>query len=44
WQVRDTRYCTRQFEVLFKWRLDQSDGDTWHWRMSVQGIVAVSPR
>ncbi|GKF56843.1 hypothetical protein Tco_0170380, partial [Tanacetum coccineum] len=27
-----------------RWRLDQSDGDTWHWRVSVQGTVAVSPR
>ncbi|GJX39424.1 hypothetical protein Tco_0252727 [Tanacetum coccineum] len=28
---------TRQYEVLFRWRLDQSDGDTWHWRVSVRG-------
>ncbi|GJU59275.1 hypothetical protein Tco_1237041 [Tanacetum coccineum] len=27
-----------------RWRLDQSDGDTWHWRVSVRGTVAVSPR
>ncbi|GJR43138.1 hypothetical protein Tco_1311241 [Tanacetum coccineum] len=49
WQVRgtvhvSTRYCTRQYEVLFRWRLDQSDGDTWHWRVSVRGTVAVSTR
>ncbi|GJY23035.1 hypothetical protein Tco_0396693 [Tanacetum coccineum] len=25
-----------------RWRLDQSDGDTWHWRVSVRGTVAVS--
>ncbi|GJV63704.1 hypothetical protein Tco_1474532 [Tanacetum coccineum] len=35
---------TRQYEVLFRWRLDQSDGDTWHWRVSVRGTVAVSTR
>ncbi|GJS42994.1 V-type proton ATPase subunit A3, partial [Tanacetum coccineum] len=28
-----TRYCSR-------WRLDQSEGDTWHWRVSVRGTVA----
>ncbi|GJZ83096.1 hypothetical protein Tco_0648269 [Tanacetum coccineum] len=27
-----------------RWRLDQSDGDTWHWRVSVRGTVAVSTR
>ncbi|GKA25051.1 hypothetical protein Tco_0711084, partial [Tanacetum coccineum] len=43
YEVRGTRYCTRQYEVLFRWRLDQSDGDTWHWRVSVRGTVAVSP-
>ncbi|GKC86439.1 hypothetical protein Tco_1142156, partial [Tanacetum coccineum] len=32
WQVRGTR-----------WRLDQSEHDTWHWRVSVRGTVAVSP-
>ncbi|GJY16880.1 hypothetical protein Tco_0387302 [Tanacetum coccineum] len=35
---------TRQYEVLFRWRLDQLDGDTWHWRVSVRGTVAVSTR
>ncbi|GKF13985.1 hypothetical protein Tco_0055447, partial [Tanacetum coccineum] len=25
-----------------RWRLDQSDGDTWHWRVSVRGTVAVN--
>ncbi|GJR65319.1 calcium-dependent protein kinase 26-like protein [Tanacetum coccineum] len=39
-----TRWQTRQYEVLFRWRLDQSDGDTWHWRVSVRGTVAVSTR
>ncbi|GKG45301.1 hypothetical protein Tco_0495379, partial [Tanacetum coccineum] len=34
---------TRQYEVLFSWRLDQSEHDTWHWRVSVRGTVAVSP-
>ncbi|GJX47044.1 putative ribonuclease H-like domain-containing protein [Tanacetum coccineum] len=34
----------RQYEVLFRWRLDQSDGDTWHWRVSVRGTVEVSTR
>ncbi|GKF70077.1 hypothetical protein Tco_0203134, partial [Tanacetum coccineum] len=33
---------TRQCEVLFRWRLDQSACDMWHWRVSVQGTVAVS--
>ncbi|GKE86114.1 hypothetical protein Tco_1559856 [Tanacetum coccineum] len=23
-----------------RWRLDQSEGDTWHWRVSVRGTVA----
>ncbi|GJV16648.1 retrotransposon protein, putative, ty1-copia subclass [Tanacetum coccineum] len=35
-----TRYCSSprcQYEVLFRWRLDQSEGDTWHWRVSVRG-------
>ncbi|GJU21037.1 hypothetical protein Tco_1154379 [Tanacetum coccineum] len=27
-----------------RWRLDQSEHDTWHWRVSVRGTVAVSPR
>ncbi|GJT03908.1 hypothetical protein Tco_0838370 [Tanacetum coccineum] len=27
-----------------RWRLDQSDGDTWHWHVSVRGTVAVSTR
>ncbi|GKC32736.1 hypothetical protein Tco_1040030, partial [Tanacetum coccineum] len=26
-----------------RWRLDQSEHDTWHWRVSVRGTVAVSP-
>ncbi|GJT38995.1 phospholipase-like protein [Tanacetum coccineum] len=38
------RWQTRQYEVLFRWRLDQSEHDTWHWRVSVRGTVAVSPR
>ncbi|GJU79753.1 hypothetical protein Tco_1282118 [Tanacetum coccineum] len=25
---------TRQYEVLFRWRLDQSACDTWHWRVT----------
>ncbi|GJZ10493.1 hypothetical protein Tco_0545252 [Tanacetum coccineum] len=25
-----TRWQTRQYEVLFRWRLDQSERDTWH--------------
>ncbi|GJS40674.1 hypothetical protein Tco_0565717 [Tanacetum coccineum] len=29
---------TRQYEVLFRWRLDQSERDTWHWRVSVRGV------
>ncbi|GJX90273.1 reverse transcriptase domain-containing protein [Tanacetum coccineum] len=39
-----TMYCSsprwqiRQYEVLFRWRLDQSERDTWHWRVSVQGV------
>ncbi|GKF63185.1 hypothetical protein Tco_0186633, partial [Tanacetum coccineum] len=41
--VRGTRWQLRQYEVLFRRRLDQSDGDTWHWRVSVQCTVAVSP-
>ncbi|GKD57261.1 hypothetical protein Tco_1290648 [Tanacetum coccineum] len=31
---------TRQYEVLFRRRLDQSEGDTWHRRVSVRGTVA----
>ncbi|GJT61842.1 hypothetical protein Tco_1005375 [Tanacetum coccineum] len=27
-----------------RWRLDQSACDTWHWRVSVRGTVAVSTR
>ncbi|GKE52145.1 hypothetical protein Tco_1487301, partial [Tanacetum coccineum] len=47
--VRGGRYevrggSTRQYEVLFRWRLDQSACDTWHWRVSVRGTVAVSTR
>ncbi|GKC63560.1 hypothetical protein Tco_1096158, partial [Tanacetum coccineum] len=38
------RWLTRQYEVLFRWRLDLSEHDTWHWRVSVRGTVAVSPR
>ncbi|GKF44764.1 hypothetical protein Tco_0131316, partial [Tanacetum coccineum] len=29
--------------VSTRWRLDQSEHDTWHWRVSVRGTVAVSP-
>ncbi|GKE33186.1 hypothetical protein Tco_1452508, partial [Tanacetum coccineum] len=43
WQVRGTRWQLRQYDVLFRWRLDQSEHDTWHWRVSVRGTVAVSP-
>ncbi|GKB83228.1 hypothetical protein Tco_0950123, partial [Tanacetum coccineum] len=37
--VAGTRYevrggNTRQYEVLFRWRLDQSACDTWHWRVT----------
>ncbi|GJR23023.1 putative ribonuclease H-like domain-containing protein [Tanacetum coccineum] len=32
------RWQTRQYEVLFRWRLDQSERDTWHWRVSVRGV------
>ncbi|GKB41233.1 hypothetical protein Tco_0886175, partial [Tanacetum coccineum] len=28
----------RQYEVLFRWRMDQSERDTWHWRVSVRGV------
>ncbi|GJY02266.1 reverse transcriptase domain-containing protein [Tanacetum coccineum] len=47
--IRGGRYevrggSTRQYEVLFRWRLDQLDGDMWHWRVSVRGTVAVSTR
>ncbi|GJR22106.1 retrovirus-related pol polyprotein from transposon TNT 1-94 [Tanacetum coccineum] len=28
--------------MCVRWRLDQSDDDTWHWRVSVRGTVAVS--
>ncbi|GKC42014.1 hypothetical protein Tco_1059736, partial [Tanacetum coccineum] len=28
----------RQYEVLFRWQLDQSKRDTWHWRVSVPGV------
>ncbi|GJX18903.1 hypothetical protein Tco_0221580 [Tanacetum coccineum] len=24
-----------------RWRLDQSDGDTWHWRVSVQEMIKI---
>ncbi|GKD67489.1 hypothetical protein Tco_1309597, partial [Tanacetum coccineum] len=37
------RWQTHQYEVQFRWRLDQSEHDTWHWHMSVRGTVAVSP-
>ncbi|GJT18547.1 reverse transcriptase domain-containing protein [Tanacetum coccineum] len=37
------RWQTHQYEVQFRWRLDQSEHDTWHWRVSVRGTVAVSP-
>ncbi|GJW38450.1 hypothetical protein Tco_0064295 [Tanacetum coccineum] len=33
---KSVQYCTSQYEVLFRWRLDQSDGDTWHRRVSFQ--------
>ncbi|GKE63527.1 hypothetical protein Tco_1513894 [Tanacetum coccineum] len=36
YEVRGCR--TRQYEVLFRWRLDQSERDTWHWRVSVRGV------
>ncbi|GKF16146.1 hypothetical protein Tco_0061064, partial [Tanacetum coccineum] len=36
YEVRGGR--TRQYEVLFRWRLDQSERDTWHWRVSVRGV------
>ncbi|GJQ98534.1 integrase, catalytic region, zinc finger, CCHC-type containing protein [Tanacetum coccineum] len=42
YEVRGGR--TRQYEVLFRWRLDQSEHDTWHWRVSVRCTIAVSPR
>ncbi|GKF95952.1 hypothetical protein Tco_0288687, partial [Tanacetum coccineum] len=28
---------------ICRWRLDQLEHDTWHWRVSVRGTVAVSP-
>ncbi|GKD14560.1 hypothetical protein Tco_1198967, partial [Tanacetum coccineum] len=36
WQVRGTMWQLRQYDVLFRWRLDQSEHDTWHWRVSVR--------
>ncbi|GKD80204.1 hypothetical protein Tco_1342825 [Tanacetum coccineum] len=41
YEVRGGR--TRQYEVMFRWWLDQSEHDTWHWRVSVRG-VCVSVR
>ncbi|GKF40786.1 hypothetical protein Tco_0124128 [Tanacetum coccineum] len=32
------RWQIRQYEVLFRWRLDQSERDTWHWRVSIRGV------
>ncbi|GJZ04517.1 hypothetical protein Tco_0537792 [Tanacetum coccineum] len=32
---------TRQYEVLFRWRLDQSERDTWHCRVSVRGQACM---
>ncbi|GJS17486.1 hypothetical protein Tco_0411958 [Tanacetum coccineum] len=43
-QVRGGRHFSTSTVQVAAWRLDQSDGDTWHWRVSVQGTVAVSPR
>ncbi|GJR28592.1 hypothetical protein Tco_1104824 [Tanacetum coccineum] len=43
-----SHYMTAYLEISIrardKRRLDQSDGDTWHWRVSVRGTVAVSTR
>ncbi|GJR86270.1 hypothetical protein Tco_0210281 [Tanacetum coccineum] len=36
YEVRGGR--TRQYEVLFRWRLDQLERDRWHWRVSVLGV------
>ncbi|GKG12279.1 hypothetical protein Tco_0346516, partial [Tanacetum coccineum] len=30
---------TRQYEVLFRWQLDQSERDTWHWRVCQSEVV-----
>ncbi|GKF17405.1 hypothetical protein Tco_0062323, partial [Tanacetum coccineum] len=37
-----TRGASNAWCQMCRWRLDQSDGDTWHWRVSVRGTVAVS--
>ncbi|GKE65422.1 hypothetical protein Tco_1519583 [Tanacetum coccineum] len=34
---------TRQYELLFRWRLDQSERDTWHWRVLVRGQACMDP-
>ncbi|GKE67458.1 hypothetical protein Tco_1521619, partial [Tanacetum coccineum] len=34
---------TRQYEVLFRWLLDQSERDTWHCRVSVRGQACMDP-
>ncbi|GJR79753.1 hypothetical protein Tco_0150538 [Tanacetum coccineum] len=39
-----TRGASNDWCQMCRWRLDQSDGDTWHWRVSVRGTVAVSTR
>ncbi|GJV63703.1 hypothetical protein Tco_1474531 [Tanacetum coccineum] len=37
---RVTRGASNDWCQMYRWRLDQSDGDTWHWRVSVRGTVA----
>ncbi|GKF59269.1 hypothetical protein Tco_0176055, partial [Tanacetum coccineum] len=37
-----TRGASNDWCQMCRWRLDQSGGDTWHWRVSVRGTVTVS--
>ncbi|GKC65651.1 hypothetical protein Tco_1098249, partial [Tanacetum coccineum] len=37
-----TRGASNDWCQMSRWRLDQSDDDTWHWRVSVRGTVTVS--